>query len=126
MKNEKLITDAFTNCFTVITKTLKLKKHPYFDGQYLSSITKYFKNNKSVLKIKGKFDSQENSFSFTLFTKENINAKKSLSSNKAFPFDDIPVKVLKNSIHIYSEKLTKMIDGQFPDTLKRADITPIF
>ena len=34
LKNEKLIAD-----------TLKLKKHPNVDGQSLSSITNYFKNN---------------------------------------------------------------------------------
>ena len=38
---------------------------------------------------------------------------------------------MKNSIHIYSEKLTNIfnecrINGKFPDTLKRADVTPIF
>ena len=31
---------------------------------------------------------------------------KCLASNKTSPFDNIPIKVLKNSIHIYSEKLT--------------------
>ena len=45
--------------------------------------------------------------------------------------EDIPVKILKNSIHIYSEKLTNifyecLINGKFPDTLKRADVTSIF
>ena len=56
---------------------------------------------------------------------------KSLSSNKASPIEDIPIKILKNSIHIYSEKLTNifnecLINKLFPDTLKRADVTPIF
>ena len=41
------------------------------------------KNNKSVTKIKEKHDIQEKSFSFTLLSK------------------DIPIKILKNSIHIY-------------------------
>ena len=54
-----------------------------------------------------------------------------LSSNKASLIEDIPIKILKNSIHIYSEKLTNifnecLINGKFPDTLKRADVTPIF
>ena len=31
-----------------------------------------------------------------------IKAIKSLSSNKAFPIEEIPIKILKNSIHIYS------------------------
>ena len=132
IKNEKLITGTFNNYFADITKTLKLKKHPNFDGQSLFSITDYFKNNESVIKIKEKYNTQENSFSFTLLSKEDIvKAIKSLSSNKASPIEDIPIKILKNSIHIYSEKLTNifnecLINGKFPDTLKRADVTPIF
>ena len=39
IKNEKLIADTFNNYFADITKTLKLKKHPNFDGQSLFSIT---------------------------------------------------------------------------------------
>ena len=33
IKNETLIADTFNNYFADITKTLKLKKHPNFDGQ---------------------------------------------------------------------------------------------
>ena len=41
------------------------------------------------------------------------------------------VKVLKNSIHIYSEELTNIfgeciVNCKFPDTLKKADVTSIF
>ena len=120
------------NYFPDITRTQILKKHPKFDGYSLSSITEYFKNNDSVIKLKEKYNTQENSFSFTLFSKKYIlKAIKSLSSNKASPFDDILIKALKHSIHIYSEKLTSifnecLINGKFPDTLKGADVTPIF
>ena len=34
-KNDKLIAGTFNNYFADITKTLKLKKHPNFDGQSL-------------------------------------------------------------------------------------------
>ena len=43
IKNEKLIADTFNNYFADITKTLKLKKHPNFDGQSPFNITDYFK-----------------------------------------------------------------------------------
>ena len=107
-------------------------KHPNCYGQSLFSITEYFKNNESVIKIKEKYDTQENSFSFTLLSKEDIiKAIKSLSSNKASPIEDIPIEILKNSTHIYSKKLSNifnesLINGKLPDTLKRADLTPIF
>ena len=89
IKNEKLIADTFNNYFADITKTLRLKKHPNFDGQSLSSITDYFKNNENVIKLKEKYYTQENSFSFTLFSKEDIlKVTKSLSSNNASPIED--------------------------------------
>ena len=73
-----------------------MKKHPNFDGQSLFGITDCFKNNESVIKIKGKYNTQENSFSFTLRSKEdNIKAIKSLSSNKASPIEDIPYLLRK-------------------------------
>ena len=118
----------FQYYFADITKTLKLKKHPNFDGQSLFSITDYFKNNESVIKIKENYNTQENSFSFTLFSKEDIlKAIKSLSSNKASPIENIPIKILKNSIHIYLSKITNtfnecLINGKFPDTLQRETI----
>ena len=109
-----------------------MKKDPNFDGQSLSSITDYFKNNGSVIKIKEKYETQENTFSFALFSKEDIPKPiKYSSSNEASLIENIPITILKNSIHIYSEKLANifnecLIKGKFPDTLKRADVTPIF
>ena len=74
-----------------------MKKHPNFDGQSLFSITDYFKNNESVIKIKEKYNTPENSFSFTLFSKGDIlKAIKFLSSNKASLIEDMPIKILKN------------------------------
>ena len=100
-KNEELLTDIFilNNYFCGIRKTLKLKKHPHFHPQSPSSITDYLKNNESVIKIKEKYDTQENSFSFILLSKEGIlKATKSLSSNKTSPIEDTPIKIMKNSI----------------------------
>ena len=72
MENEKLVADTFNNYFADITKTLKLKKHPHPDGQSPSSIANYFENNESVIKIKEKYDTQENSLSFTLLSNKDI------------------------------------------------------
>ena len=72
IKNDKLIASTFNNFFPDITKTLKLKKHPNFDGQSLFSITDYFKNSESVIKIKEKYNTQENSFSLLYFQKRTL------------------------------------------------------
>ena len=91
--NEKHIADTFNNYSVGITKTLKLKKYP--NGQSL--FTDYFKNNESVIKIKEQYNTEKNSFSFTLHSKEEIvKVIKSLSSNKASVIEDIPIKILKN------------------------------
>ena len=132
IKKKKLAANSFKNYFANIVKTLKLKKHPNLDGQLLASINEYFKNNEIVIKIKRKYDTQEYSFSFTLFSKEDIPKPiKVLSDNKISPFDIISTTILKNSISIYLAKLTNLFNeclsnDKFPDTLKRADVTLIF
>ena len=52
-----------------------------------------------------------------------IKIIKELAKNKAIPFKDIPVKIMANSIHVYSHALTKIFNdyvksGNFPDILK--------
>ena len=64
IKNEKLTAGSFNNYNADSAKTLKLKRHLNFDGQSLFSMTDYFKNDESVIKIKEKYDIQVNSFSF--------------------------------------------------------------
>ena len=60
--------------------TLKLEKYPNIHGQSLSCIFDYFENKENVMKIKEQYDTQDISFSFTLFSKEYIlKAMKSLS-----------------------------------------------
>ena len=67
IKNDMLIADTFNNYFADITKTLKLKKHPNFDGQSLFIITDYFKSNESVIKIKEKYNTRELIFIYSIF-----------------------------------------------------------
>ena len=57
--------------------------------------------NESVIKIKEKCDTQDNSFSFALFSEEYILKAKSPSRNKASQIEDIPIKILKNSIDLF-------------------------
>ena len=67
------------------------------------------------------------SYNICFFSKthqdEMIKIIKELARNKASPFKDIPVKIMVNSIHVYSHALTKIFNdyvksGSFPDILK--------
>ena len=54
-----------------------------------------------------------------------------LNPKKADTFQDITSKILVNSIHVCSETLEKnfndtIIHCEFPNELKRAEVTPIF
>ena len=132
IKDDQKIANTFNDFFVNITKTLKLKKQPDFDSESISSITDKFLDNESVIKIKEKLQINENSFSFRPFTETDIvNIINSLSNNKGSPFNDIPVKIMKDLIEIYSKKLTNIFNscletGYFPTTLKLADVVPIF
>ena len=59
-ENEKLLVDTFNNYICRHQKTSSVEKHPNFDGQSLSIITDYFKDNEIVVKINKKCDTQEN------------------------------------------------------------------
>ena len=52
-----------------------------------------------------------------------------LNPKKASTFQDIPPKILKNSINVCSETLKiffdKVIHCEFPNELKKSDVTPI-
>ena len=54
-----------------------------------------------------------------------------LSSKKATRKGDIPAKILKDSLSVYTKELTTIInnclkDGLFPNELKLADVSPVF
>ena len=54
-----------------------------------------------------------------------------LSSKKATRKGDIPAKILKDSLIVYTNELTTVIsnclkDGLFPNELKLADVSPVF
>ena len=93
-------------------------------------IAKY-KNHPSILKIKEmvptglKFDFSEVLLENIQHQLENLNIK------KATTLKNIPTKLLKNNTDVCGPVLLKLINNaisnsEFPDELKRADVTPIF
>ena len=71
-------------------------------------------------------------FSFNFETKNKILAEiHNLDKKKACQESDIPVKIIKDDIDIFSEFLlhnfsNSIFDATFPSALKKADVTPIF
>ena len=59
------------------------------------------------------------------------NAIKNLPTGKASVSNDIPVFIIKETIDVYSQKITQIMNdclknNFFPDILKNAEITPCF
>ena len=59
------------------------------------------------------------------------NAIKNLPAGKASVSNDIPVFIIKETIDVYSQKITQIMNdclknNFFPDILKNAEITPCF
>ena len=71
-------------------------------------------------------------FSFGKATyKEILNEINSLDTSKSTQSEDIPFKVIKDNDDIFTNFILQnfnkcIIDGKFPDQLKKADIIPVF
>ena len=95
----------------------------------LKAIKKY-STHPSVLNIKEKMNN--NVFSFRNVTYEEIlNEINSLDTSKSTQSEDIPFKIIKDNADIFANFILQnfnkcIIDGKFPDQLKKADVSPVF
>ena len=65
------------------------------------------------------------------FREEILNEINSLDASKLRQSEDIPFKIIKNNADIFAnftlQSFNKcIIDGKFPDQLKKADVSPVF
>ena len=71
-------------------------------------------------------------FSFRKVTYEEIlNEINSLNTSKSTQSEDIPFRIIKDNVHVFAnftlQNFNKCImDGKFPDQLKKADVSPVF
>ena len=89
-----------------------------------------FKNHLSISANKN-ITSRETFKSFVLYKKDIVKKNKNLSSRKAAQTTDIPSKIIKKNTDIFGSYLCELFSdcikkGIFPDTLKHANITPVF
>ena len=136
ISDTETVADTFTRFFVNIGNTLKIDKDKQFLFEtndvfdpVLKAIKKY-SANPSVLSIKEKMNN--NMFSFRKVTYEEIlNEINSLSTSKSTQSEDIPFKVIKDNADIFANFILQgfnkcIIDGKFPDQLKKADLSPVF
>ena len=119
-----------------IGKTLKIDKDKQFLVEtndvfdpVLKAIKKY-SAHPSILRIKDKMNN--NVFSFRKVTYEEIlNEINSLDNSKSIQSQDITFKIIKDNADIFANFILQnfnkcIIDGKFPDQLKKADVSLVF
>ena len=119
------------NYFTGIISHLNLKPGQINRSENLTNIIENFKNHESIHRIKlANFHHRQN-FNFRYASvKEVTKELMNLSSKKATRKGDIPAKILKDSLSVYTKQLTTIInnclkDGLFRNELKLADVSPV-
>ena len=130
------VADTFNKFFVNIGKTLKIDKDKQFLVEtndvfdpVLKAIKKY-SAHPSILRIKEKMNN--NVFSFRKVTYEEILIEiNSLDTSKSTQSEDIPFKIIKDNADIFANFILQnfnkcIIDGKFPDQLKKADVSPVF
>ena len=99
---------------------------------YLTPLCRQLRNSAhpSILIIKDKINN--NVFSFRKVTYEEIlNEINSLDTSKSTQSEDISFKVVKDNADIFANFILQnfnkcIIDGKFPDQLKKADVSSVF
>ena len=95
----------------------------------IAAIEKY-KRHPCILKIR-KHIRVENYFDFKhLDDKKMAEVPKDLNAKKAKQEDDIPIKLIKENIELFSSVLSRIFNfyidkTSFPNSLKQADMTPV-
>ena len=135
--NDKLIAESFNKFFSNIVKNLNIPPLEEYIGNtddtedpVLKAIRKY-KNHPSINMIRNNIP-ENLSFSFHQVTANEIEKElKSLNSTKTAQENDVPTKIIKENIDLFTPFLTldfnsSIINATFPNKLKLADILPIF
>ena len=97
-----------------------------------TNIIENFKNHESIHRIKLANFHHRQAFNFRYVSVKEVKKElMNLSSKKVNRKGDIPAKILKDSLRVYTKELTTIIsnclkDGLFPNKLKLADVSPVF
>ena len=128
VSNDKDITEIFNTFFLEINLGDKYEKTSEI---LINNIIKHYENHPSILKIK-EFVKSDTTFQFRGTTHNEMeNGIAILTSAKAAPINDIPVKILKECKDIISPFLEHIFNkylliNKFPNSLKLAEVTPAY
>ena len=93
---------------------------------------KNFKNHESIQRIKLANFHHRQTFNFRYVSVKEVKKElMNLSSKKVTRNSDIPAKIFKDSLSLYTKELTTIInnclkDGLFLNGLKLVDVSPVF
>ena len=104
-------------------KWFLLETNDVFDP--VSKAIKKYSAHPSILSLKEKMNN--NVFSFWNVTYEkNLNEINKMDISNSTQSDDIPFKIVKDNADIFANFNKCIIEGKFPDQLKKADASPVF
>ena len=127
------VAETFNNHFANVTTKLSISNFQDYvsctDHDPINGIIEKFKHHPSILKINENMDVKTR-FSFCLTDIASVSIKiRNLDTNKPTTFNGIPVKIISENRNTFSPYICKMFNDsilhcEFPNPLKKADITP--
>ena len=143
VENDELIktdletAEVFNNFFSNIVQNLKISRYANeepivsnINDPTLKAILKY-RNPPSITAIQNKCKIKD-IFNFVEVDQQQIEKEiLKLDANKASQSSDIPIKIVKENIDVFSDFLCSSFNSsiklsKFPESLKQADITPAY
>ena len=132
--------ETFNNFFTSVVSNLNipLYQDPFIDshqtenriGHLILRIIKQYKNHPSIIAVNNQ--NMDRGFSFKEITKSEINLDiLNLDSSKVCQVSDLLTKIIKANSDISTEFIHKELNrglelGNFPCTMKLANVTPVY
>ena len=136
--NNRELAETFKPFFINITQNLKIDSNLVEITENLSTsdpvlkAVKKYEKHTSIIKIKEKMKNKNMSFSFSFVTKETtLNELRKLNPKNACQESDIPVKIIKENLNIFSNFVynnfnNSLFSSKLPSHLTNATTTPIF
>ena len=134
---DQKIADIFSTFYASVVENLGIDNTDMkLTDEDIPSLVDKFKNHPSILKIKEHYNANNinnnNNFSFSPVTVTDVQKEiDALDSKKAHQEKDIPVKILKENRDIFADYIANdfnigILNDIFPNTLKNAEVKPVF